>query len=313
MVAARGGGRHPSRPAKELLPSLPLAPAPRRRSRTGGLGAEAGDEAPAPRPESWGDELPEDPILESQASPCAVVKVAARGHKRLSPTKGTLQKQVQCCPLDRWLKRSPKVLQPGPTEGAADKAAVCVEGDVSLKRPLSDETPVGEALREGIRARLAGYGLALARRTHVSEATVQLPVDPAPEKPGATGTSEATVQLPVDPAPEKPGATGTPSTTHLAALCYRSAGERVDVSARVRAAGELERRPLPMQPGETVAMRTLELQQDDVSCQWVLWAKDAENYGPDLLDRKVIVHGARVYRANGEDQLTGLATVELCG
>jgi len=108
----------------------------------------------------------------------------------------------------------------------------------------------------------------------------------------------------------EPEAASKAATTPLSDLAGL-AGARVSVEATVRALGELERQELRLQPGEFVTTRTLFLQQGGTMCSWVLWAGDAERYGPELVGRRVLVQGAMVHKFNGRCQLTGCTHVDL--
>lgn len=159
-----------------------------------------------------------------------------------------------------------------------------------------DGTEVCDA---GIRARLAGYEKLRAQRAG------------APNRSAANGCQLRQVPTPARVTAMQP--LRALSITPLADICKQAAGDQVSVEATVRAAGQLELKELQLQPGEFVPTRSFLLEQDDSTCQWVLWASDAERYGPELLSQKVIVHDARVYKSNGQHQLTGLARIEVCG
>lgn len=91
-------------------------------------------------------------------------------------------------------------------------------------------------------------------------------------------------------------------------------GARVDVKATVHVVGELEQQELLLQPGESVARRTLVLleQQDSSVCDWLLWAGDAERYGPAYLGNQVLVRGAKAQEFKGKRRLTGCTSVDIC-
>lgn len=90
-----------------------------------------------------------------------------------------------------------------------------------------------------------------------------------------------------------------------------SGGAQVDVEAWVSAVGELERKELPLQPGEFTRTRSLALRQGSASCLWTLWSEHAARFGDDLMHRRVRVRGARVLKFGGESRLSGCTEVEI--
>lgn len=107
------------------------------------------------------------------------------------------------------------------------------------------------------------------------------------------------------------GGDARPTPLRALAACAE-AGGRVDVEAVVSAVGELEKKELPLQPGEFVTTRTLSLQQGDVECAWTLWDGEAARYGHDLVGCRLRVRGATVHKFSGGCRLTGCLGVDLC-
>jgi len=101
-------------------------------------------------------------------------------------------------------------------------------------------------------------------------------------------------------------------TTPLKTLQAQASKGKVDVEAVVGRVCDLQHQELRLQPGEFVTTRTVVLEHDSTFCDWVLWANDAERYGPGLAGRRVIVRGARAHVFNGQLQITGCSCVHVC-
>jgi hypothetical protein len=89
-------------------------------------------------------------------------------------------------------------------------------------------------------------------------------------------------------------------------------GCHVDVKAKVDRVGKLQIQELPLQPGESTAIRNITLRfQDNSLCEWRLWGGDAEKHSDDeLRSREVIVTGAKLYKFNGKISLNGCTAVK---
>ena len=69
---------------------------------------------------------------------------------------------------------------------------------------------------------------------------------------------------------------------------------KINVRAKVALVGKLEELEIALEPGEVVHRRTIELQQGDSKCEWVLWAEHARYYAENLRGCQVAVHGTRL-------------------
>ncbi|CAK0853382.1 unnamed protein product [Prorocentrum cordatum] len=263
----------------------------------GGKRARAGGEelpAAVPRPEAWGWELAEDPIQLSQALLQEPVNKAPR--KSATPWRNLGRRQErrkeaaqEDLPLIvRCLRRGAMVAEapPAPAAPAAEGSRAGLPAGRAPAPPAAAAAPAGSASAQLAKLLVRNRPAAALLAAGPSARPPQQPVAPLP----ARWAPPAGSQRP--PA----GAPAAAATTPLWELAGRGNGAR-DLSG---------------QPGESVATRTMTLQQGAAVCQWVLWAGAAERWGPQLEGRRVRVFGARVQEIMGALQLKGCTRVEVC-
>jgi hypothetical protein len=96
-------------------------------------------------------------------------------------------------------------------------------------------------------------------------------------------------------------------------LADAQASGRIDIDVVVDEVGQLQIQELPLQPGETTAVRTLTLRlQGDSQCEWRLWGDDAQKHGEALRGQRILIRGAKLHKFGGKSTLNGCIGVEVC-
>lgn len=251
---------------------------------------------PAARPKHWTGELTEDPILCSQAVAGGWFDVA----------------RDDVCEKISGGGSTSSISSGGKKRRSTSKAEASAQPSERGRQPATPATArVGANKFRAPASQIAMLSLDWYFRPARTLGTVDCN---AGAKATARADSSAEKQVLIAASFTAPRNMDSPLTP-LGDLERCAVGAPVNVEAVVATVGELVVEELGMQPGEFVKRRALTLEQDSVSCRWLLWAGDAQRCGSDLAGKRILIRRTKVCcDREGRHHLVGCpGGVEFCG